>query len=650
MCGIAGIVDFVGNRADSESIVKMIKTLSHRGPDDEGVYVENGVAGGTKSGDSVKSISLGHKRLKIIDLSNSARQPLSNENDTIWLVCNGEIYNHKELRKGLESKGHKFKSDSDSEIIIHLYEDCGDGFISQLRGMFAFGLWDKNRKKLIIVRDRVGIKPLYYYYKNGLLLFASEIKAILSNKEVKKEIDIFALNQFLSFLYVPAPRTIFKDIAKVMPGCAIIIENGKLIENKYWDLEINESGVSRNGIRRSEEDYTNDLYDLLEESIKVRMMSDVPLGAFLSGGIDSSTIVAIMSKLSSTPVKTFSIGFGKDERFYDELKFAKVVADKFHTDHREFVVRSDIVNLLPTVIGHFDEPFANPTAILMYLLSEETKKHVSVALSGTGGDEAFSGYTRYVGMKMSEYAQMVPFSLRKMLTSFAGNIPESSNGRHIGRRLRTFLNGTLLPPEERYRTWVSVFQEEVKRELFVNSHADVQELEGYNGSHSYLNPYLTKLGISSIHDRVFYTDVKTYLPNNQLEYVDKTSMAHALEVRVPFCDHKLLEFAATIPYKMKIKGMNTKYLLKKAVSKVLPEDIINRKKVGFNAPVGIWFQGDLNNFVKEALSESNLKRTGYFNHKTVNAIVGEHNAKRKDYSLHIWALLVFQVWHDAYMN
>ncbi len=636
MCGIAGIVNLNGKPVDKDLIVRMTNTLNHRGPDDEGSFYSNDIR---QTSSSSIGVGLGHKRLSIIDLSEAGRQPLSNEDGTVWLVCNGEIYNYKELAKEVESKGHKLKSKTDSEVIIHLYEEYGDNFVPRLQGMFAFAIWDSRKKRAIIARDRVGIKPLYYYFKDGVFIFASEIKAILSNDCVKREIDTLSLNQYLSFLYTPAPKTIFKDILKAEPGSLLVLEDGRLHESQYWDLVI-QNNVDTH---KSEDVYVDTIYDLLKEAINARMMSDVPLGAFLSGGIDSSVIVAIMSELSATPIKTFSIGFGREERHYSELEHAKVIADLFKTDHREFVLKSDIVELLPTVVSHFDEPFANPTSVLMYLLSQETKKHVSVALSGTGGDEAFAGYTRYAGMKLSENAQMVPKSLRKFLNFAAENIPESSNGKHFGRRLKRFVNGSLMQPEERYASWMSVFNDDLKSELFSS---DVFR----GGVDEYLRSYFNNPGILNSQNKVFYTDVKTYLPNNQLEYVDKMSMAHALEVRVPFCDHKLLEYSASIPYNLKIKGLNTKHLLKRAAAKILPEEIINRKKVGFNAPLGIWFQGDLKDFIKDELSESNLKKTGYFNHKAVNKIIEEHNSKRKDYSLHIWAILVFQVWHNAYLN
>lgn len=692
MCGITGIVDLNGNFIESETISRMIKTLDHRGPDDEGIYVENVERDKTyphpdHSIAHFNNVCLGHKRLSIIDLSEAARQPLSNEDGTIWLVCNGEIYNYRELTKGIKEMGHRLRSGTDSEVIIHLYEDYGEDCVDYLRGMFAFGIWDSRKGRLIIARDHVGIKPLYYYFKDGRFIFASEIKAILANNDVKREIDISALGQYLSFLYIPAPRTIFKDIYKVMPGNALRLEDGQLKEKQYWDLAIEEGmedtmdlqsnkilsshtssspiklgqgGRGKGGMmglkgKGAEDYYADKVYELLRESVRIMMISDVALGAFLSGGIDSSAIVAIMSEFSTGPVKTFSIGFGGDECNYDELKYARVIANKFRTDHREFVVKSDIVELLPTVVKHFDEPFANPTAVLMYLLSKETKRHVSVALSGTGGDEAFAGYTRYAGMKLTEYAGLIPTPLRRILRYLSNKVPESSNGRHLGRRTRHFIEGTLLSPEDRYMAWVSIFDDGLKDELF----RDVESIIPFNGSRrrleliagsSYLRQYLTNPWIHNIHNRIFYTDVKTYLPNNQLEYVDKMSMAHSLEVRVPFCDHRLLEFSATIPFNLKLKGLNTKYLLKKAVARVLPPDIINRKKVGFNVPLGLWFQGRLSAFIRDELSENNLKRIGFFNHKTVKRIIDEHSAGKRDFSLHLWALLVFQVWYNLYVK
>lgn len=634
LCGIAGIVDGNAGGIDIDTIVRMVRSLEHRGPDDEGTYL---------GPECEVSVGLGHRRLSIIDLSRDARQPISNEDGSIRLVCNGEIYNYKEIRERVQQRGHRLRSKTDSEALVHLYEEHGLDFVKHLQGMFAFGLWDGKLRRLVIGRDRLGIKPLYYYFMNGRFVFASEIKSILIDRGVKREMDLVALDQYFSFLYIPAPGTIYRDIFKVMPGTILTLERGQLKESQFWDLAVDDrAGFGRKG--HAVDYYSDCIYELLESAIKDRMISDVPLGAFLSGGIDSSAIVAIMSKFSSQPVKTFSIGFGEEERHYDELKYARAVADRFGADHREFMVRSDIVGLLPTVVKHFDEPFANPTAILMYLLSKETKKHVSVALSGTGGDEAFSGYTRYAGMRLAEYAQYVPKTLRQILGCLTNKIPESSNGKHLGRRVRSFVEGTMLPPEERYVSWVSVFNDDMKRELFTG---DISP-ESNSVAGSYIGRYLTSNEAANIHDRVFYTDVKTYLPNNQLEYVDKMSMAHALEVRVPFCDHKLLEFAATIPHHLKIRGMNTKHLLKKAVSRVLPQDIMNRKKTGFNVPLGLWFQGELKSLMKDELSEDRIKRSGIFDHKVVARIMREHESGYRDYSLHIWALLVFQVWDDAY--
>ncbi len=676
MCGIAGIVDINGKKTDPELIIEMIKAIKHRGPDDEGTYFtygnqETDTSGTVTLTGNCSSVSLGHKRLSIIDLSRSGRQPLSNEDNSIQLVCNGEIYNYKEIKSSILRTGHRFKSQSDSEVIIHLYEDYGEDCVKYLRGMFAFGLWDRNKSKLIIARDRLGIKPLYYYFQNGKFIFASEIKSILCDNSVRKEIDAFALSQYFSYLYIPAPKTIFNNIFKVMPGTIIRLQDGQLDKRPYWDLNILcHDSQNRNSWELNDEktvDYYKDtIYQLLEESVKIRMSSDVPIGAFLSGGIDSSAIVGIMSKFSAKPVKTFSIGFGENGKHYDELEYSRIVSNKFSTDHTEFKVGPDIVNLLPTIVGHFDEPFANPTAVLMYMLSEETKKHVDVAISGTGGDETFSGYTRYAGMKFAEYAQVVPHTLRNAARLLANRIPESTNGRHVGRRLRNFISGTLMQPEARYKSWVSVFDHELKDELFSNSFSTdaynryeclchkfdrTQRKTCFrNEEESYLGQYLFNDDISSIHDRVFYTDIKTYLPNNQLEYVDKMSMAHALEVRVPFCDHNLLEFAATIPHHLKIKGMSTKYLLKRAISELLPQEIINRKKVGFNVPIGSWFQGELSGFLHDTLSKSNLQKNDFFNYKSVKAIIDRHNTGERDFSLHIWALLVFQIWYETYFN
>lgn len=622
MCGIGGFY----RHSDSPLLRRMISLLEHRGPDDEGFY-------------EADDVGLGMRRLSIIDLE-SGQQPIHNEDQTIWVVLNGEIYNYKTLRSSLEGKGHTFYTDSDTESIVHLYEDHGKDFVQHLRGMFSLALWDTRSKELIIARDRIGIKPLYYCVNNGSLFFASELKSLLVTPGFQRQIDPISFAQYLAFLYVPAPRTIFEKVYKLPPGHLLIASQGDVRLEPFWDLKFDIDETVK------EEEAEERVLDILEESVRLRMISDVPLGAFLSGGLDSSAIVALMAQHTSKPVKTFTVGFGAEGQGFNELEYAKSVAQHFGTEHHECILDYNVVDLLPKVLWHFDEPFGNSTAILTYLLAEFTRQHVTVALSGTGGDEAFMGYPRYLGLSMGKMYSKIPAPIRKHVLGRAATLlPESSSSNfplhRLGKRLRRFIDGMELSEDDRYMSWLIYFDQEARMRLTGRDGAG--ETEGF------MYDYFRRLSDHGLEDRAFYTDVKSFLPYNQLEYMDKTSMACSLEARVPFCDHELLEYSATLPHSLKLQGMQTKIILKKACERIVPPEIVHRKKVGFDAPTGQWFKGSLKPFCEALFSESALEQTGNFDAAEVGRLMTLHFSGRRDFSLHLWSLMVFEVWYRMYI-
>jgi asparagine synthase (glutamine-hydrolysing) len=632
VCGIAGAI----NWGDRETVLAMTEALAHRGPDDQGLW-----EGRTSDG---VWVGLGHRRLSIIDLSPAGHQPMSNEDGRFWVVFNGEIYNFQELRKELLQKGHRFRSNSDTEVILHLYETLGEGCLEHLRGMFAFGIWDCERQELFLARDRLGIKPLYYAERGGRLLFASELKAILKHPEIGREVDYQALHEYLTYLYIPPPRTIYKDIQSLPPGHFLAWRGGIARKERYWRLP-------EDRLEGEEEDLTGQLRSLLEESVRLRMISDVPVGAFLSGGVDSSGIVGLMARQTSHPVQTFSIGFSERARLYNELEYARCVAKHFGTDHHEILVEPDAVSLLPKMVEGFDEPFGNPTAFLVYLLSEFTRRHVTVALAGDGGDEVFGGYPRYKGAALSRFYRTIPRWFRRAtFEQVAAFIPESSRGRHGLRRFREFVQGSALSPEDMYCNWVTYYTDGMKAELYSQEMAG--RVEGQD-SYEFLKGLFREAGQrerDTLFDRITAVDLQSFLPCNLLAYTDRMSMAHALEVRVPFTDHKLVEFATRLFPALRLRGMQDKYLLKKAVGDLLPEAVLKRKKLGFNPPMALWLKEDLHDLVRDCLSEEVVRRRGYFRPEAVRSLLYLHQSGRRDLSLHIWALLVLEVWHRMYLD
>ena len=622
MCGICGIVS--PKLIDEKLLRSMCRVLTHRGPDDEGIYLNEGME---------KRIGLGHKRLSIIDLG-GGHQPMHNEDETIWIVFNGEIYNFQDLRKGLEQDGHKFYTYTDTEVIIHLYEERGAGCLNELRGMFAFAIWDERKKRLFLARDRVGKKPLVYAYQDNEFIFASELKSILEHPCVKREIEPCALDLYLTYQYVPSPWTIFKGINKLPPAHYLIYENGKVTVNRYWELPFTPK------MKIDEEEACEETIRLLEESTKLRLISDVPIGAFLSGGIDSSAVVAMMARTGAKPIKTFSIGF--EVGSFNELKFARIIARHFNTEHKEFIVKPDAIEVLPKLIWHYNEPFADSSAIPTYYVAKMTRDYVTVALNGDGGDENFGGYERYVGMEIASIYDKLPRPLKAVFRNITKKlVPPGSS------KFRRLINGLILPPEKRYLRWMSVFDEERRMALY--SPEFLNRLGSYESS-AYLFSMLSRQDIEDMLDRVFSTDIMSYLPEDLLVKMDIATMANSLEARSPFLDHKLMEFAGRLPSRFKVRGLTTKYILKKALKKILPSEILSRGKKGFGVPVGIWFKGELKGYLSNVLLDNTTLKRGYFKSDYVRQLVTEHTTGIYDHTHRLWALLNFELWHRMFID
>jgi asparagine synthase (glutamine-hydrolysing) len=606
--------------------------VEHRGPDDDGTYTERNVA-------------FGMRRLSIIDLA-GGHQPISNEDGTVWVVCNGEIYNYRELRTQLEERGHSFRTRSDTEVLVHLYEDYGVKLVGLLRGMFAFALWDKARSRMILARDRLGKKPLYIRKEAKRLLFASEIKSILQDSSIPRNIDVKALKEYLALGYVPAPRTLLEGIEKLLPGHFIVIEEGRIQECEYWDAQFGAIDAY------SEEEWEHLIRDKLQEAVRIRMVSDVPLGAFLSGGIDSSAIVAAMARLTSQPVKTYSIGFEGEDAYYNELPYARVVAQKYGTDHHEIIVRPNVADLLPKLIWYMDEPMADSAFITTYLVAKLAREEVTVILSGIGGDELFGGYRRYLGESLRSYYMKLPSAVRaRWLPWLMNKLPQDRHSRwkNYIRYGTAFVNSADQTPSERYLSYTTVFTPTAISSLL---QPDVLLSDGL-GTHTQANvmaEYLAKCGETDELGQAIYLDLKTSLPDDLLLLTDKMTMAASVECRAPFLDHELVELAARMPSHLKVHGLSMKYLLKKALKPWLPREILRRPKRGFGAPIGAWLRRDLDILVQETLSEPQVKQRGLFKWEAVRALIASHNATQKDCSDHLLALITFELWCRLFLD
>ncbi|HAF12574.1 MAG TPA: asparagine synthase (glutamine-hydrolyzing) [Blastocatellia bacterium] len=626
MCGIVGIVRSDSRTIDEVLLSRMCAAIRHRGPDDDGFYI-NGPVG------------LGMRRLAIIDLQ-SGRQPIHNQDRTAWIVFNGEIYNYRELRNELEKFGHTFYTNSDTEAIIHAYDQYGIDCPKHLRGMFAFAIWDERTQELFLARDRVGKKPILYAQVNGQFVFGSEFSALLQHPDISRDIDSQALHYYLSFMCVPAPHTAYRAIKKLEPGHTLRWKKGEIKIERYWQPDFSRK------VDISEQEAGERAIEILRDAVRVRLMSEVPLGAFLSGGIDSSAVVALMSEESSAPVKTFSIGF--EEQDFSELHHARRVAEHVGADHHEFIVRPDALEVLPLLVEHYGEPYADSSAIPTYYVARETRKHVTVALNGDGGDESFAGYERYAAMRLAETYHRLPSLLRDSVVKRAiGLIPSSETKRSRVRDLKRFLQAASLPRLERYLRWVSVFDDEAKQNLYSeNFQRETQRISAAN----MLDPWFARANGSGIVDASLLTDMMTYLPNDLLVKVDIATMAVSLEARSPFLDHKVIEFAASLPEKFKLRGLTTKYLLKRILKKILPAENLDRRKMGFGVPVGHWLRGKLQPFLRETLlSEKALKR-GLFKPEAVKQLVELHTRGERDYSHQLWTLLMLELWFERFID
>ena len=627
MCGIVGIAYTKSRRIEREILEKMNEQIVHRGPDDDGFYIN-------------ENIGLAMRRLSIIDLA-GGEQPIFNTDKSKVIVFNGEIYNYREIRESLEKRGHEFYTNSDTEAIVHLYDEYAVDCVDHLRGMFAFAIWDETDKTLFVARDRVGKKPLLYSHKeNGDLIFGSEFRSLLQHPDISREVDYEAIDSYLSYLCVPAPQTAYKQIRKLEPGHWLRWKNGKIETKRYWQPDFSKK------IKISQEEAEEETLRILRESTEMRMISEVPLGAFLSGGVDSSIVVALMAQASSKPVKTFSIGF--EEQGFSELKYAKKVAEYVGAEYHEFIVKPDALEVLPTLIEHYGEPYADSSAIPTYYVAKETRKYVTVALNGDGGDESFAGYERHAAMRLAELYRKFPAFARKLFVETPINlIPTDEIKKSRVRDVQRFLKAASLPTTERYFRWMSTFDRNAKKELYTKEFT--QTVAEQNPS-NFLDVWFEKANGAGIVDTTLLTDQMTYLPNDLLVKVDIATMANSLEGRSPFLDHNVIEFAASLPENIKMKRIETKSLLKKVAAKLVPPEVVYRRKMGFGVPVGDWFRGNMKSFVRERLlSEKSLNR-GIAKPEAIKRFVDEHTNSERDHTFQIWTLLMLELWFQRFID
>lgn len=632
MCGIAGKLSFEASRpVYPETVLRMTRALAHRGPDDEGLYVKG-------------PIGLGHRRLSILDLSSAGHQPMSNEDGTVWLVFNGEIYNFLELREGLEREGVTFRSRTDTEVLLRLYERRGAGCLHALRGMFAFAVWDWRRHSLLLARDRLGVKPLFYHVGDGSLTFASELKALTQSPDVKRDVDPAAIHHYLTYQYVPSPHCIYRGVRKLPPAHYLLWRDGRKELHRYWKLKylpkLKASGA------RGERELQAELRERVEEATRLRLIADVPVGAFLSGGIDSSAIVATMARLSDEPVHTFSIGF--QERSYDELPAARILSRLYGTRHTEYQVRPDVRELLPELVKSYDEPYADASAIPTFVLSKLARREVKVVLTGDAGDENFAGYDRYLAnefaRRLGRGAALLGSRVMRLLVQ---NVPHGPGQRDFRWRLKRFIDQVAKPPRARNAAWIFQFDRAAKAELYTDEFAEqVLSLD----SEQFVFDRYRESEAEDFLDEALYADVTTYLPDCLLVKADIATMAHGLEARSPFLDHPLMEFAARLPGHMKIRGRESKWILKRAFRDRLPASILERPKMGFNLPLDSWLRGELAEMSWDLLLGERGRSRGYFRPEAVQRILVEHRSGRWNWHDEIWTLLLLEMWHREFVD
>ncbi|HEU5104945.1 MAG TPA: asparagine synthase (glutamine-hydrolyzing) [Solirubrobacterales bacterium] len=618
MCGICGVVAAERERGpDREAVARMSGRLVHRGPDDEGMFCEGPAA-------------LAARRLSIIDLAHG-HQPIENEDGSAVVVQNGEIYNYRELKRELEGKGHRFATDCDTEVLVHLWEEEGERFVERLRGMFAIALWDKRRQRLLLARDRFGIKPLYYRVKDGGLSFASELKAMLEQPGFSREIDPRALSAYLAFNSIPAPLTIFAEARKLPPGHLLVWEGGEVELRQYA-----RPGAVSDGERGgSEEELAAELREVLDDSVRAHLVADVPVGVLLSGGVDSGGLAALASEHAGEPVRTFSIGF--EEAGFNELSRARLVAERYGTDHHELIVRPDAVELLPKLVEAFDEPFGDSSALPTHLVSELAAGHVKVALSGEGGDELFGGYYTYVADLLARRVGR----LAPLARPLAEALPSRTDRVGFDYKAKRFARAAALPPLERHHAWKEIFS--------AGQRAELAGASGWDPVDVYRERYAETAGADPL-ARMQDVDLGIYLVDDLLVKTDRASMAHSLETRVPFLDPKVAEFAFSLPRRMKVRGFAKKRLLRKALDPLLPREITHGRKQGFSIPIAAWLRGPLEPFAREVLSAGAVERQGLLDPTAVTPILDRHCSGQEDLSRQIWGLMALTLWFDRYAH
>jgi len=627
MCGIAGLATSRYDHVSLETVLNdMLDAIYHRGPDDGGLNIADGVG-------------IGMRRLSIIDVS-GGHQPIFNEDNSVCIVFNGEIYNHEKLRSTLKNKGHAFKTRTDTEVILHLYEEYGEDCVLQLRGMFAFAIHDLKNKKLFIARDRIGIKPLFYHFNGQSLVFASEIKSILKTRLYDRKLDYKGMDYFFTLGYIPCPHTIYEGINKLEPAHILTYQDGKLAKRQYWDL------TYRVDHDKCEDEYAEEFLAQLKQAVRLHLMSEVPLGVFLSGGIDSSLLVALMSEMTSSKIKTFTMGFGGNIGGYtDERALAKQIADRYKTDHVELVCEPNVTELLDTLAKIFDEPFSDDSIIPTYHICKMASKEVTVALTGLGGDELFGGYERYLGLKFSRiFNKAIPYSLRKnLVVPVISRLKEQKSGDYKINHLKRFAKNSLLSENRRYFGYMSILDKESKDLFYARNIRDILD---YQSEINVVTDSYNKNPGNDYLQKATYCDFQSYLPEDILAMSDRISMHHSMELRVPFVDHEVVEYSAGIPSGLKIKGIRKKYLLRKIAGQYLPDNIIKHKKQGFASPMTAWLKHDLKNVVRERLGKEEIMKHNYFNFPYVQKKIEDHMNGRDIHDKLLFSLLVFQTWYN----
>ena len=633
MCGISGIMRLGESAAPAgeELIGRMTDSMAHRGPNDRGTWVDNRIA-------------LGHRRLSVIDLSSAGHQPMLNEDGTVVIAYNGEVYNFRELREHyrLEERGHVFRSHTDTEVLLHLYEEIGLDMVSELIGMFAIAIWDSRNQRLVLIRDRYGIKPLFCQQDAEYFRFGSEIKAILADPRVRREPSLQALHDFLTFNYIPGTQTAFEDISEIPPGHVATLDvQGRFVLSRYWDLDFT---VDRSITERAAVEHS---YELLTTAVRRRLIADVPVGVLLSGGLDSSTLVALMHQQVSEPVHTYSVGF--EDQSFNELPYARIVAKHFNTVHSEVLITADHVRaMLPRYLSYIDEPYGDGSAIPTYFVCEAAKDQVVVVLSGEGGDEAFAGYDTYAAYQVSKWFKRIPGFVRNgLMAPLINRLPASDRKLSLEFKLKRFLGGQDLSPERAHLWWRIVLDEQRKLDMYSPA---LRERFTPERADRHFTQAFARANAADEFSKLMYIDSTVFLPDDLMIKNDRMSMAHSLEARVPFTDHELTGYLATVPPALKMKRMRKKHLMRLAMHRELPGSILNKKKVGLEMPYSRWLKQELNDLVVDYLSPERLEASGLFSAEPVQALVSDHQAGRVDNARPLWGLLNYMMWHELYIG